>query len=377
MNKYEKKVIQLYPELQSAVRSAQHTIASQRPVVRRVALDPEIATLAQARIALRPIPISDRGSLASAAAGVRAVFQALDQLERVQCRIDQQFKADRSKRWYNWNPLCHPAQRAVRKLRMGPEALRENLELHRREAVWGALCRLGYRTAAHGDFYIGFGSAAVRQEEYADWDMYAKSYGHPGRVQNSTLIVPADWRVRIERRGLAALDGLLTLDAVLLDSRVVGEGVKENFKIYAAVWLAQGRGTELHIESGFIAVGGEKAYHSMKSPDDAARGLLRKIRAAAVDIVLGRESLADLVEKSLRIDPDLTVKWADAKAVGACTPGIISWCRSVGIDPDAAAIPLRTVYAAYCQVPATEARATMLHVLRSNAAVRRALVAAM
>ncbi|PSR23313.1 MAG: hypothetical protein C7B43_20180 [Sulfobacillus benefaciens] len=367
MNKFEKMMISSDPKLSAKVTTAQHLIDSAPHSVRQIARDPKITTKTQARTALRPISLAERGSLTRAVAGVVEIWGAHLEFHGVMDAIAQKLPSE------------------VEAVSMGPKALRQKLQRVRIDAAWEAFCRAGYRLAVHGDFYVGFGSPTVSQQEYADWDMYSKSYGHPGRIQDTHLTIPSDWRIRVERRGLSVLDGLLTLDAVLLDSRVMG---KENLdvKIYAAVWLGQGRGTALHAESGFIALAGDDmVYHSLKSPDDAARGLLRKVRAAGrpqtsrqwkIDIVLGRESLSDLVEKALEIEPALAVKWADAKAVGACTPGILSWCHQVGIDPDEPEVALREVYEAYREVPATEARATILHVLRSHTAVRRALVAA-
>lgn len=358
MNKFEMMSILSDSEISTAAVAAQLVIGSAPESIRRVGLDPEISTQTQARNALRAVALADRGPLTSAVARVTEIWGARNRIDEIMEKIARRLAVTL--------PTQEPAE-------FGPEALQNKLETIRVAAVWDALCSADYRLAAHHNFYVGFGTAAVEQEEYADWNMYSKGFGHPGRIQDTTLTVPSDWRVRIERRGLGVLDGILTVDAVLLDARVAGPE-KFDVKIYAAVWLAQGRGTELHTESGFLAVSGGTSYHSLKSPDDAARGIIRKVRADRLDIVLGRAGLSGLVVRALSVAPDLTVKWSDAKAIGACTPGILSWCHRAGIDPEAGEVPLRDVYEAYRELPASEARGAILRAIRSNVVVRRALI---
>lgn len=317
----------------------------------QVAADlPDNATKTQIRVAVRQAGKPLRGAMTFEVAceKVATARKKIDKIRRVR------------------------AANAATESGMGPNALQARLEKERRRAFWQAFWSAGYRVAAHREFYSDFGMAAVAQESIVDHNMYSKSYGHPGYWLVTRFTIPADWRTRVERPGLAVRDGLLTMDAVLLDARVVG-AEQIAMKIYAAVWLGQGRGNDLHAETGFLAVAGDESYHSTKSPDDAAKGLARKIQAKKIQVLFGRESLGSLVGKALSAKPDLAVRWADAKAVGACTPGIIAWCHQTGIDPDAPEVPLSQIYAAYQKVPAAEARATILRVLRSRA--RAALVA--
>ena len=260
MNKFETMMILSNPKISATVTAAQAVVDSAPAALRKIALDPEITTKTQVREAVRTLSKADRGSSIAAAVdfivgGVWPAWNAMVEVDESMPRIPS-----------------HP-EKAVP---MGPEALRKKLLQLRHDAVWEAFCESGYRWARHYRFLIEFGAAGVDQEDETVWDMYAKSYGYPGHRLITTITVPADWRMRVQRHGLAVLDGLFTLEAVLLDARVFGRE-KVDIKIYAAAWLGQGRGNELHTEHGFIAVGAGKVYHSLKSPDDAARGLVRAV----------------------------------------------------------------------------------------------------
>ena len=278
------------------------------------------------------------------------------------------------KRWGRGLPAC--------------ESMQQRLIDFKGAKFWEVLPKTGYRIAMHVDarrvhFGRGIGVAVASE---LDWDGYSRATPYPMRRYAYDFSVPSDWGIRVYGRGLAVLDGLLTLDAVLLDARVRGDVSAEPIRIYSAAWIVQGRGLDLRAETGFIAVAGAFAYHSIKSPEHAARGIIRKIRAAErgpvpkrpwkIDIVLGRESLDELVAKAVTADPDLVVAFADATSVGACTPGIMSWCVAVGLDPADGSAPIERVLAAYHAVPAPEARGAILHAIRSSVAARRALVAA-
>jgi hypothetical protein len=101
-----------------------------------------------------------------------------------------------------------------------------------------------------------------------------KYRGYSAIEDHHVITVPADWRARVERRDLAVVDGLFTLDAAPL------EGAPEGVELFAAVWAAQARGYAVLVASGFIArVGG--AHHHADTPEKALAGLRRKVAGAA------------------------------------------------------------------------------------------------
>jgi hypothetical protein len=76
-----------------------------------------------------------------------------------------------------------------------------------------------------------------------------------------------------ERRGLAVLNGMMTLDAILV-------GVEANdVRLLYATWAAQGRGNSINVVNGFIAISNGVSYHA-DIAESALSGLKRKISRA-------------------------------------------------------------------------------------------------
>lgn len=222
-----------------------------------------------------------------------------------------------------------------------------------------------YRVAAHGELAVTLtrdpAAVGIKQAERHEWTQKGARYST--RYQDTTITVPADWRVRVARRGLADVDGMLTLDASPL------EGAPAGVELHAAVWLVQGRGTTVTAQRGVIARTAGLSYHGTDA-SQALAGLKRKQRAAEWDATLRTADLAALIEKA---GTGIVVSIADARAIGACEYGIKSWCHRTGLPYDAGSATLGQVYNAYQRDPAPEARAAMLHALRRT---RRHLIAA-
>ncbi len=229
------------------------------------------------------------------------------------------------------------------------------LKAFRRAAVEKVYCAT-YREATHGsvDVVLTTNPAAVgvRQVESLAWDSHrGKHKGKPARVQGSAVTVPADWRVRVERRGLGVMDGMMTLDAAPIEAR--------GCELFAAVWAVPGRGTSVAATRGYIARSGSVTYHGA-TIDQTLTGIARKSPALALTAMLAAADLGELVAKC----PGLSFSVADARLVGACEYGIKSWCNAVGLDYEAGSAPLVDVYAAYQREPRAEARAAIVHALR-------------
>lgn len=279
-----------------------------------------------------------------------------------------------------WNDYFQPAGKGVKLLdpqrgtpghRVGRTPVRlpagtpaQRLDALRRAAVI-AKYRSIYREAAHGELAVTLtrdpAAVGIKQTERHEWAQKGARYST--RYQDTTITVPADWRVRVARRGIADVDGMLTIDASPL------EGAPAGVELHAAVWLVQGRGTTVTAQRGVIARTAGLSYHGTDA-SQALAGLKRKQRAAEWDATLRTADLASLIEKA---GTGIVVSIADARAIGACEYGIKSWCHRTGLPYDAGCATLGQVYDAYQRDPAPEARAAMLHALRRS---RRHLIAA-
>lgn len=205
--------------------------------------------------------------------------------------------------------------------------------------------------------------AAVRYrtEIHTNRDTYQGRYkGWVAREDHHSVTAPHGWLVRVHKRGLAEIDGLLTLDAAPLDHAPQG------IRLYAAVWAEQGRGYEVHTRRGVIALADDgTAYHG-RDLDQALRGLARKLtgrRLSAEWAALAAASI-DRFRAAVAPHADLQVRVSDARAIGACEYGIRQWCAQVGLDYEAGAATLAEVLAGYERHSAPEARAAIIHALR-------------
>lgn len=214
-----------------------------------------------------------------------------------------------------------------------------------------------YRMELPAQVYITRDPAAVgvTQERVKDWHYYAKSCKYPKIHVLSTITVPAGWRVRVLRRDLAMVDGLLTLDAAPLAAK--------GAELFAARWLEQSRGYTLVVQDGYIARQGVVAYHG-KTAKSALAGLARKLKLAEDDQIFKALLTPEKITRLVKRHPDLVVSVRDARNAGACEYGIRSWCYRVGLDYDAGETTLAKVVAAFEQEPNPWARAAMVVALR-------------
>lgn len=241
----------------------------------------------------------------------------------------------------------------------------ERLDALRRRVV-GDIVSATYRVATHGATEIILTDdptlVGCQQSEWQEWGAYSRSCKYPMRHQKTTITVPRAWRIRVERRGLRRLDGMVTIDAAPLDGR-------GDIELFAATWLVQGRGTSLTAERGIIARCGAVAYHAA-DVGAAMRGIQQKLRWNRLP-----EAEREAKIRALRLgDPEaLARKYAglqievcisDAQAVGACEYGIRSWCNAVGLDYRAGCAPLAAVLQGYIDRPQPDARAAILHAVR-------------
>lgn len=236
----------------------------------------------------------------------------------------------------------------------------QRLQAARERAIGEAYGR-AYREAANGSTEVQLttdpAAVGIRQTESLDWNLYGgKHKGKPARVQDTTLTAPTTWRTRVQRAGLAMIDGMLTLDAAPIEA--------SGCELYAATWLVQGRGTTTTAARGYIARADGAAYHGA-TIDQALTGLTKKRRE--LQFVARVADPAELIKLASQ-HAATPVTLGDARAVGACEYGIKSWCNAVGIDYEAGRTTLGEVLSGYQREPRPEARATIIRVLRRQRA---------
>ncbi len=146
---------------------------------------------------------------------------------------------------------------------MGLATMRAELKQRReeraertRQAVEAAIrphydaCRYDQATAGEHTFKVWLGEIAATWSESSKGDTYSRRCTWRRTDSAHRLTVPARWRERVERRGLATLGSRLVLDA----RRVRGQDA-----VYEMVWVEQGRGFSLDVERGRVLVAHEYA----------------------------------------------------------------------------------------------------------------------
>lgn len=259
--------------------------------------------------------------------------------------------------------LPAPTGRPAIRLPLGTPAMRL-IELRKRTVTQYA--QQAFRHGAPGGtrFTVGFAGTTTEVAYTIDlgrnYDVYRGAYkGWGANVDLHEIRVPADWRVRVERRGLAMLDGLMTLDALPM---VAPAGIE----LYAAVWASQGRGYAVKTDRGFIAVAGNDSFHS-DTAEAAISGLRRKGRSAptrAAAIADMKSAVDAFITKYARCTIDVSLD--DARNSGSCEYGIRSWCESVGIDIYRGQVPMMELLDGFRKMPLSEVRRAVLYAVRAK-----------
>jgi len=201
----------------------------------------------------------------------------------------------------------------------------------------------------------------VSQDQSMVWDMYRGSYkGWGATVTDTKISLSINYMERVFAHNIDEVDGLMTLDASPLPA-------PEGFKLFDAKWLVQERGYKTSVVSGFIAINASgKGYHA-DTAVKAIKGLLKKVdsEVAAKEWTLLFSS--NSIEKlAAQLPKNAVVKLSDARAIGACEYGIKSWCASTSLDYEKGRAPILDVIGAYQAHPRIEARAAIIHALRSH-----------
>jgi hypothetical protein len=197
-------------------------------------------------------------------------------------------------------------------------------------------------------------------------DTYGGSFkGWSANEDHHRITVPSDWRLRVERKGLARLGGMMTLDAHPLMSNA-------DVVLYAATWARQGRGYDVKVDRGFIAMLDGEHFHG-DSAQAAIKGVRRKLKAAGMTARTVTSPYALTVDAFVKryAGRKISVSVSDAQESGSCDFGIRSWCEYVGIDYDEQEAPLDAVLAGFKARPQDEVRRAVLYAVRRHRAERR------
>jgi hypothetical protein len=239
-------------------------------------------------------------------------------------------------------------------------SLLDRLRRQRENAV-GATARKLFRHGAAGGHSVTVTFAATAGEvNYCvtmdrNWDTYRGKYkGWAANEDHHQLCVPADWRHRVLTRGLASLGGMMTLDAHALEP--VGD-----IGLFVATWASQGRGYDVQVHRGFIALLDSEHYHA-ETAEMAVLGILRKAKLRRTYMENYESPVEAFAARYARFAGGVTLQ--DARSAGSCEYGIRSWCERVGLDYELGEAPLQAVLDAFCRFPQIEVRRAVIHAVR-------------
>lgn len=245
-----------------------------------------------------------------------------------------------------------------------PEGAPAQRLVNLRKSVITKLAKECFRYGAPGGtgFTIKFASttAEVRYsvELGRNYDVYRGAYkGWGANVDCHTICIPLDWRIRVQRKGLAQLGGMLTLDAHPMEAPA-------GISLYAAVWASQGRGYDVKTERGYIAVSGAENFHG-ETVEEAVSGLLKKCTVLKANMELMADfalSVDAFIAKYS--DYKIDVSLDDARKSGSCEFGIRSWCESIGVDVNRIRIPMAELLEGFQKMPLSEVRRAVLYSVR-------------
>lgn len=234
----------------------------------------------------------------------------------------------------------------------------ERLKRARRSAVISAFGSIaGGRRYGATVLLCAPGAPVGVTHEVANIYPYGGRHKHrAARHHDYTVTVPSRWRQTVGARGLAVLDGLMTLEATPLES-------PPDIEVFAATWCSIKRDGTPVIGRGYIARGAPsnwwRGYHST-TYEGAIAGLRRKLGTKAP----AKAETAETLAKRFRRWLGYPVQVRHARETGACLPGIMAWCDRVGLPFEAGCAPLADVIAAYGREPMREARAAILHAVK-------------
>lgn len=282
-----------------------------RATLIRFAVQPRTITVASARDALRAagVPLRHAADFAAEARRVSRVYWDAKHRESDRRRVER-FDTY-SRQWLGSETLVDGNTRSRRRhaARLFESTAQGRLRQARELAVRAAVSSTLWTGTRHTIDVVLGGEPGVAPTATEDRSVYHGRF--KGRAANRytyTVTVPHDWRVTVQRRGLATIGGMLTLSAT-----EVRPGV------YSARWAASsGPGRPPRVVDGWIC----GQYHSTISAEDAeTRGRRSAVNPSSVDLdsVVARFGAVRLNRRH-------------AYAAGLRQTGTESWLTTVGLD---------------------------------------------
>ena len=329
-------------------------------------LNRDVQTKKHARLVLR------NNCFSGSETNVDALIQRID---TIKCARNNRFRMRIQARLGFVPSVNRPSGRAT--VRLPEHTPAERLEKVRQSAViLAAKACLRYGAAGGSSFQVCL-TCDPKAVDYqvvmgANRDTYGGAFkGWSANEDHHKICVPADWRLRVQRRGLTIAGGMMTLDVHPL----VPHG---DIELFQAVWVGQARGYGVTIHRGVMARLGAEVYHGQDA-QHSIRGVLLKSRqanASHANAVSGYGlSIEAFIERYARFGR-VVVDVEDARDSGACEYGIQSWCRAVGIDMSQEHAPLRSILDGFRLQPQIEVRRAVLLAIKRHRAETRRVTAA-
>jgi len=231
----------------------------------------------------------------------KALIEATKSMEIIARSMIESRLANRSRPW----SLSSPTQK--RSLPAG--TLAERAKLRRQRLILDA---------AHGQIesYSGDTTTTIHYGEpdastaTGYGDKYSRSCQYTKTDASHHITVATDWFTSVHLRGLARVDGLLTLDAEPVDA--------EGYTVYRASWL-RSKGKQLSAEHGYIAIGEHGAAHA--KTESGAKSILTR-RANEIKYSRHERKIRTaLHEMRLNGYAQIIVSIGDSIAAGNCRAG--------------------------------------------------------
>lgn len=145
-----------------------------------------------------------------------------------------------------------------------------------------------------------------------------------GTNSSHQITVDWSWLRTVCTRGIATVDGMLTLSARTCD------GLRDDETAYTARWVQQGRGVSLQTRDGVIYRAGEEWMHA-QTLQGARRVAAGRIAAVQAERGRAAKAVAD-VEAEIASLRGLTIHRSDIPAGVACASGVADWIAKRGMD---------------------------------------------
>ena len=155
---------------------------------------------------------------------------------------------------------------------------------------------------------------------------------------NSThkITVMSSWYNRVYSKGIACVDGLLTIDAEAQHA----EPLKAGEKAYLARWVVQGRGVTLHSEEGILYRRHGGVWIHGTSVKNARSLNNKRLKALVADRIAARQRKLEAEEEMRKLEGILVTR-EDCTAAGLCDAGQRDWLCKRGLDENTQAVPAK------------------------------------